>query len=65
MSRQALTKHLAALVAAGLVRPRRDGREVRYEVMADHLAAAATWLSDVGRRWDQRIDALRKHLEAG
>lgn len=65
MSRQALTKHLAALVAAGLVEARREGREVRYEVVADHLEAAAAWLRDVGRRWDQRIDALRKHLEAG
>jgi DNA-binding transcriptional ArsR family regulator len=62
MSRQALVKHLAALAAAGLVDAGRQGREVRYEVVPGHLEVAATWLTDVGRRWDDRIEALAKHL---
>jgi DNA-binding transcriptional ArsR family regulator len=64
MSRQALVKHLAALSAAGLLDASRQGREVRYEVVPGHLDAAAAWLTDVGRRWDDRIDALTKHLTA-
>ncbi len=62
MSRQALVKHLAALSAAGLVDAERRGREVRYEVVPSHLDAAAAWLTDVGRQWDDRIAALRRHL---
>ena len=32
MSRQAVAKHLAALERAGLVAPRREGRETRYRL---------------------------------
>jgi DNA-binding transcriptional ArsR family regulator len=64
MSRQALMKHLATLSAAGLVGASRQGREVRYEVVPAHLDDAAAWLHDVGRRWDDRLDALRHHLGA-
>lgn len=64
VTRQALVKHLAALSAAGLVDARREGREVRYQVVPDHLEEAAAWLAEVGRRWDERLDALRRHLGA-
>jgi DNA-binding transcriptional ArsR family regulator len=66
VSRQALVKHLGSLAAAGLVDTARQGREVRYEVVAARLEDAARWLSDVGRRWDRRLDALEAQLrEAG
>ena len=51
MSRQAVAKHLAALSGAGLVSARRSGRETRYA------------LTDAGAEWDERLDALRRHLE--
>lgn len=64
ISRQALVKHLASLSAAGLVDAARSGREVRYEVVTARIEEAVGWLEDVGRRWDQRLDALRLHLES-
>jgi DNA-binding transcriptional ArsR family regulator len=64
MSRQALVKHLSSLTDAGLVEPMRRGREVRYEVVPGRLDDAATWLTSVASRWDRRLDALRRHLEA-
>jgi DNA-binding transcriptional ArsR family regulator len=51
MTRQAVAKHLATLADAGLVAGERQGRETRYR------------LTDAGAEWDDRLDALRVHLE--
>jgi DNA-binding transcriptional ArsR family regulator len=51
ITRQAVSKHLAALSEAGLVSSERAGRETRYQ------------LTDAGAEWDDRLDALRRHLE--
>ena len=51
MTRQAVSKHLAALSDAGLVESERSGRETRYR------------LTEAGAEWDDRLDALRRHLE--
>jgi DNA-binding transcriptional ArsR family regulator len=63
MSRQAVVKHLTALAAAGLLVGERQGREVRYRVVGGGLGQAATWLSEVGDRWDQRLDALQRRFK--
>jgi ArsR family transcriptional regulator, cadmium/lead-responsive transcriptional repressor len=51
MTRQAVAKHLATLADAGLVESERLGRETRFR------------LTDAGAEWDDRLDALRRHLE--
>jgi DNA-binding transcriptional ArsR family regulator len=61
VSRQAVVKHLAVLEAAGLVVGRRAGREVRYAVRPEPLAATARWLDARARAWDARLAAI-KHL---
>lgn len=65
MSRQAVAKHLTTLASAGLVAGDRHGRDVRYRVVAVGLGDAATWLTDVGGRWDRRLAALQRHLGVG
>ena len=62
VTRQAVTKHLAALGAAGLVGSERRGREVRFELTPGPLAEAMSWLAAVGAEWDDRLDRLRLHL---
>ncbi|HEY6533072.1 MAG TPA: metalloregulator ArsR/SmtB family transcription factor [Acidimicrobiales bacterium] len=62
ISRQAVSKHLAALERAGLVRSTRVGREARYEVVPGSLDPAAAWLDRVGATWDRRLTRLRRHL---
>ncbi|HET9691445.1 MAG TPA: helix-turn-helix domain-containing protein, partial [Acidimicrobiales bacterium] len=62
VSRQAVVKHLGALESAGVVERRRCGREVRFEVVDGRLDDAARWIADVGRRWDDRLDALRRQV---
>ncbi|MDQ2753944.1 MAG: metalloregulator ArsR/SmtB family transcription factor [Actinomycetota bacterium] len=62
VSRQALVKHLAVLTTAGLLRPDRHGREVRYLVVPDRLAEATAWMVEVGDRWDRRLALLQRRL---
>ena len=64
VSRQAVAKHLAALRAAGLVAPDREGREVRYRVTPDPLSGVASWAARVGEEWDARLVALARHVGA-
>ena len=63
VTRQALVKHLSALSSAGLLHSERRGREVLYGVVPHSLSGATDWLTEVGRRWDVRIQALSEHLE--
>lgn len=51
MTRQAVAKHLATLAGAGLVEGERRGRETRYR------------LTEAGAEWDDRLEALRRHLQ--
>jgi len=58
LTRQAVVKHLQALVEAGLAEPRRAGREVRYAATPDPLATVVTWLTESSRGWDRRAARL-------
>jgi DNA-binding transcriptional ArsR family regulator len=62
ITRQAVTKHLDALGAAGLVRIRRDGRQRLHELDAEPLHAVDDWLRPYAEAWDARLSALRRHL---
>ena len=62
VSRQAVSKHLEVLREAGLVRSHREGREHLYTLTPEPLADAVSWISVVGGRWDERLDALRRLL---
>jgi len=62
VTRQAVAKHFAALSEAGLVDSRREGRETRYELTPQPLAAAVDWMAQVGAEWDARLERLHRHL---
>jgi DNA-binding transcriptional ArsR family regulator len=62
VTRQAVAKHLATLEEAGLVAGERAGRERRYRLTPGPLADAVSWMAGVGSEWDDRFDALRRHL---
>ena len=65
VSRQAVTKHLVALEAAGLVRSRRDGRERVWEIQPKRLADARSYLDRISDQWDEAIERLRAAVEDG
>jgi DNA-binding transcriptional ArsR family regulator len=58
LSRQAIVKHLQALVDAGLARSERDGREVRYAATPEPLATVVAWLTESSTNWDRRLAKL-------
>ena len=62
VTRQAVSKHLAALGDAGLVEGRRAGPETRYRLTPDPLGEALAWMERIGDRWDERLARLREHL---
>jgi DNA-binding transcriptional ArsR family regulator len=65
VTRQAVSKHLAALGEAGLVEGRRAGRETRYRLTPQPLGEALAWMERIGERWDERLARLRDHLARG
>lgn len=64
ISRQAVTKHLATLEAAGLVTAHRQGREVLYATNPEPIAATAAWLTRRAQSWDTRLQRLKNLAES-
>ena len=64
MTRQAVAKHLATLEHAGLVHARREGRQRVYRPDPAPLRDATAWMNHVGAEWDERLDALARHIDA-
>jgi len=63
ITRQAVSKHLDALAAAGLVRGERAGRERVYELDTARLAHARRCLERISRDWDGALERLRALVE--
>ena len=62
MSRQAVTKHLDVLEAAGLVRRFARGRERVHQLDRAPLKRVDDWLAPYEAEWDERLDRLKRHL---
>lgn len=62
VSRQAVTKHLRVLEAAGLVASERSGRESRYRLEPGAIESARRYLDRASVQWDDAVDRLRAHL---
>lgn len=60
ISRQAVTKHLKELEAAGLVVSSKQGRENRYTVTSDGLDPVARWIDRRAASWEARLLRLRE-----
>ncbi len=64
ISRQAVAKHLATLVDAGLLdREPGRGREVRYSLRSGALDPARAWLTETDRAWEARLGRLRRAVD--
>lgn len=62
VTRQAVTKHLAVLERAGLVRSARAGRERSFACRPDQLGAARAYLVSLSAQWDDAVTRLQAHL---
>ena len=63
LTRQAVTKHLHVLENAGLVSSSRAGRESRYTLRAEPIAAARSFLDDISAQWDEALGRLKAFVE--
>jgi DNA-binding transcriptional ArsR family regulator len=63
LTRQAITKHLRVMSAAGLVRNLRRGRENVWRLEQRRLEDARLYLDTISRRWDEALGRLRAFVE--
>ena len=64
VSRQAVSKHLQSLQAAGLVEVRRSGRERIWAIRPERLDQARHWLEQIAAQWDGALQRLAAHVES-
>jgi DNA-binding transcriptional ArsR family regulator len=62
VSQPAVSKHLAALKRAGLVRDRHAGRQTHYRAQVAALAPLVDWTSRMAGFWQSRFDDLEDLL---
>lgn len=62
LSLPAISKHLAVLERAGLIRSHKRGRVRRCELHAAALKDADAWLERYRIFWEGRMDSLEKYL---
>jgi DNA-binding transcriptional ArsR family regulator len=58
VSRPAVSQHLAVLLAAGLVRERKVGRERRYRLQAERLREVYEWAGSYQSSWAPGVAAV-------
>ena len=58
-----VSKHLRALKDAGLVHVRPDAQRRYYRLRVEPLLELDAWLEPYRRFWDDRLDALGRHLD--
>ena len=62
VSQPAVSKHLAVLKQAGLVRDRPDGRQTHYTAQLGALAPLLDWTQEMAGFWEDRFDDLESLL---
>ena len=65
MTRQAISKHLRVISAAGLARSQSRGRETVWELEPAGLAEAKRYLSAISKEWDDKLRRLKELVETG
>lgn len=63
VSQPAVSKHLAILKQAGLVRDRHEGRQTHYSAQLDALAPLVDWTRQMAGFWQSRFDDLEDLLK--
>ena len=63
VSQPVVSKHLASLKRAGLVRDRHEGRQTHYSAQLGALAPLIDWTSQMAGFWESRFDELEDLLK--
>jgi DNA-binding transcriptional ArsR family regulator len=63
ITRQGARKHLQVLADARVVALQPEGRDVLVSLETETLDQATLFIAELERRWDTRLEALRKLVE--
>ena len=63
VSQPVVSKHLALLKQAGLVRGRHEGRQTHYSAQLSALSPLIDWTSQMTGFWEDRFDDLENLLK--
>jgi len=63
LTQPTVSKHLKALKEAGLVQVRPDAQRRFYRLRVEPLLEVDAWLAPYRPFWDERLDALKRHLD--
>ncbi|WP_089174163.1 metalloregulator ArsR/SmtB family transcription factor [Bosea sp. AS-1] len=63
VSQPAVSKHLAVLKQAGLVRDRHEGRQTHYSAQLGALSSLTDWTNRMAGYWESRFDDLEDLLK--
>lgn len=63
ISRQAISKHLRVISAAGLANSEQRGRETVWQLEADALDEAKRYLDLISKDWDDKLRRLKDFVE--
>jgi DNA-binding transcriptional ArsR family regulator len=63
LTRQAVTRHLEVLAAAGIIRGTWEGREHIWQLEVARLALARRSLEQIAQWWDDKLDELKAAVE--
>lgn len=63
LTRQAITKHLRVMEAAGILQATRRGRESIWQLAPERLEEARRCLDVISAQWDVTLDRLKKLVE--
>jgi DNA-binding transcriptional ArsR family regulator len=63
ITRQGARKHLQMLADAKIVSLEHQGRDTAVHLDREALAAGKTFIAELERRWDSRLEALRRYVD--
>lgn len=63
VSQPVVSKHLANLKRAGLVRDRQEGRQTHYSALPAALLPLADWTTEMTGFWEKKFDELEDLLK--
>ncbi len=59
----AVTKHIKLLERAGLIKRKKQGREVLISFQGEPLREVAGWVNQHEKFWNQRMDQFQEHFK--
>src|SRR5688572_29060020 len=65
MSLPAISRHIAVLERAGLLKRQRAGRVHQLELDPAPIEQASRWIEEYRRFWEGSLDSLASYLESG